>query len=73
MPHFYIDVRRGGVLASDDVGIDAPGLGEARATAMPLLRNRENVRQSSFMTIDEVVIRDEAGRELSTLRSTDCD
>jgi hypothetical protein len=68
MPKFYLNVRSGEEVAEDDVGLDLPTLNDARKAALPLLENLDKVRSASQISVEAVVITDERGRELMTVK-----
>jgi hypothetical protein len=73
MPRFYIHFRHGAFLAEDDVGLDLPGLEEAKAAAVVSGREvlSDNVKFNTADPLTEVIIADESGAQLATIQAKD--
>jgi hypothetical protein len=75
MPRFYINFRGRDlstgkvIIANDDVGIEVPGLAEARAAGLASARETvaENVKSDSARPMESIFITDETGREVMTI------
>jgi hypothetical protein len=69
MPRFFIHFRNTALLAKDDVGIDLPGLAEAKAAALASPRQvlADNVKFNSPHPLVEVIIASESGEQLATI------
>jgi hypothetical protein len=73
MPRFFIHFRNTRLTAKDNVGVDVPGLAEAKALAIESVRLivAENVRFNSPHPLVEVIIADESGAQLATIPAKD--
>ena len=73
MPRFYIDFRNGNEIAKDIVGVDLPGLEEAKAAAVGSGREilAENVKHASPNPLTEVIISDQSGTPLAAIAAKD--
>jgi hypothetical protein len=75
MPRFYINYRnrdrstQAEIVAKDDVGIEVPGLDQARAAALVSAREvlADNIKFDSPHPMESVFITDESGREVLTI------
>jgi hypothetical protein len=75
MPRFYINFRSRDLstgkllIANDDVGIEVPGLAEARAAGLASARETvaDNVKSDSSHPMESIFITDESGRELMSI------
>jgi hypothetical protein len=73
MPRFFIHSRCGGEIASDVEGQDLPGLEAAQAAATAALREllAEEIKHATGLPLESVIIADESGKELMTIRAKD--
>jgi hypothetical protein len=73
MPRFYVHFRHGEMVATDDTGLDLPGLEEANAAALVSAREilAENVKFNADNPLTEIIITDETGTQLATIASKD--
>ena len=73
MPRFFIHSRRGGKIARDLEGQDLPGLEAAQAAATATVRelSADDIRHSKGLPLEAMVIVDENGKELMTIRAKD--
>jgi hypothetical protein len=73
MPRFYVHFRHGDMVATDDTGLDVPGLEEASAAALVSAREilAENVKYNADNPITETIVTDETGDPLTTIASKD--
>ena len=68
MTKFYLDVEGGGQVARDDLGIEVDSLSDARKAAEALLANKDRASAASQYPIESVVVMDENGDEVLTVR-----
>ena len=70
MPMFYINPRFGNETIKDGEGKDLPGLQEAKAFAFASAREivAGNINCDSEALLREIIISDESGRQLATLK-----
>ena len=73
MPKFFIHARRGDEIARDLEGQDLPDLEAAQAAALQSVREllAEEIKHETRLPLDSMIISDESGRELKTIRATD--
>ena len=73
MPRFFIDFRRGDLIAKDDEGHEYSGLDEARAAALASAREilADNVKSAARHPLDTVIITSESGDVLMTITAKD--
>lgn len=73
MPRFYVHFRHGDMVATDDTGLDLPGLEEASAAALVSAREilAENVKYNADNPLTETIVTDETGNQLTTIASKD--
>jgi len=74
MPKFFINFRNANkIVAKDEIGIDVPGLKEARAAAIASAREivADNVKEGAITPLDAVIVTDESGRTLMTILAKD--
>jgi hypothetical protein len=73
MPRFYIHFRNGDKIATDDTGLDLPGLEEAKATAVVSGREvlANNVKYNADNPLTEIIIMDESGIQVATILAKD--
>jgi hypothetical protein len=70
MARFYFDFQKNtGPVAADDVGLDLPGLEEARAAAMASAREVlfSDVKFANTDPLIAIIIKDERGQELDRI------
>ena len=79
MQTFFISFRRRDqksnktVLTKDDVGIDLPGLEEAKMLALAFTRDllHADIKRASDCPVEAVIVTNAAGRELMTILTKD--
>lgn len=79
MPIFYINFRRRdqisnkAFLAKDDVGIDLPGLEDAKMLALAFAHDLllHNIKSSSDRPVEAIIVTNPGGRELITILTKD--
>jgi hypothetical protein len=73
MPLFFIHVLTGDMIAEDYEGINMPSLEEAHALAIVSAREllADNIKSASTTPLKAVIITDESGKELLTIRAKD--
>jgi hypothetical protein len=71
MARFYINFRNGNQIAKDDVGVELPSLEEARTAALISARGiiADNVKGAASAPLEAVIVTDESGQELITIRA----
>jgi len=70
---FLFNFSRGGAIAQDREGLDAPDLEAARAMAIQSVREilADNIKANAADPIETVIVTDESGAELLTIRARD--
>jgi hypothetical protein len=73
MPRFYINFRKGVLIAKDDEGQDFPTIDEAKSAALISAREilADNIKSPGTDPIEAVIITDEGGVELITILAKD--
>jgi hypothetical protein len=73
MPIFFIHSRRGGEIVRDVEGQELPGLEAAQAAATATIREllADEIKHASGLQLESVIIADESGKELMTIRAKD--
>jgi hypothetical protein len=73
MPRFFINFRRGDLIAKDDEGQNFPGLDEARAAALASAREllADDVKSASRSPLDAVIVTSESGEQLMVIAAGD--
>ena len=73
MPRFFIHARCGGEIVRDVEGQDLPGLEAAQAAATATVREllADEIKHSKGLPLEAVIIADENGKELMTIRAKD--
>ena len=73
MPIFFIHSRCGGEIFRDVEGQELPGLEAAQAAAIATLREllAEKIKHPKGRPLESVIIADESGKELMTIRAKD--
>lgn len=73
MPKFFFNFRNGNGIAKDELGVDLPSLEDARQAALDSAREMvaESVKTNSSSPVEAVIVTDEVGRELLTIRAND--
>jgi hypothetical protein len=73
MPTFLFNFSKGGAIAQDREGIDAPNLEAARTLAIKSVREilADNIKANVADPIESVIVTDESGAELLTIRARD--
>ena len=73
MPIFFIHARCGGEIVRDVEGQDLPGLEAAQAAATATVREllADEIKHAKGTTLEAVIIADENGKELMTIRAKD--
>jgi hypothetical protein len=73
MPRFFIHFRNGDIIATDDTGLDLPGLEEAKAAAVVSGREvlANNVKYNADNPLTEIIIADESGVQIATILAKD--
>jgi hypothetical protein len=69
MPRYYINFRRGDLIANDDEGEDFPGFDEAKAAALMSAREilADHIKIPVNAPLEAVIITNEDGVELTTI------
>jgi hypothetical protein len=73
MTRFFIHARCGGEIVRDLEGQDLPGLEAAQAAATATVREllADEIKHSKGLPLEAVIIADENGKELMTIRAKD--
>jgi hypothetical protein len=73
MPQFFFNFSRGGAIAQDPEGLDTPNLEAAKALAIQSVREllADNIKANVADPIESVIVTDESGAELLTIRARD--
>jgi hypothetical protein len=73
MPRFFIHSRCGRKIVRDLEGQDLPGLEAAQAAATASVREllADEIKRPSRHLLDAMIIADESGKELMTIRAKD--
>ena len=73
MPRFYINFRKGDLIANDDEGQDLPGFEEAKAAALISAREilADNIKNPVADPLEAVIITNQDGVELITILAKD--
>ena len=73
MPIFFIHSRRGGEIVRDVEGQELPGLEAAQAAATATVREllADEIKHAKGPTLEAMIIADENGKELMTVRAKD--
>ena len=72
-PKFFFNFRNGNSIAGDELGIDLPGLENARQAALKSAREMvaEDIKTNSSRPVEAVIVTDEVRRELLTIYARD--